>query len=73
MGSVPQRKEPALPKDKPARVNTGSVPKRREPALPKDKPQGYPSDLSEQEWVILEPLIPPAKPGVVLEASTCVK
>src|SRR5438128_2479194 len=23
----------------------------------------YPSDLSEQEWAILEPLIPPAKPG----------
>ena len=25
--------------------------------------QHYPSDLTEQEWVILEPLIPPAKPG----------
>lgn len=25
--------------------------------------QRYPSDLSEQEWAILEPLIPPAKPG----------
>ena len=23
----------------------------------------YPSDLTEQEWGILEPLIPPAKPG----------
>jgi putative transposase len=23
----------------------------------------YPSDLSEREWAILEPLIPPAKPG----------
>jgi Putative transposase of IS4/5 family (DUF4096) len=23
----------------------------------------YPSDLTEQEWAILEPLIPPAKPG----------
>jgi putative transposase len=23
----------------------------------------YPSDLSDQEWAILEPLIPPAKPG----------
>lgn len=23
----------------------------------------YPSDLTEKEWVILEPLIPPAKPG----------
>src|SRR5215467_11205717 len=25
--------------------------------------RAYPSDLSEQEWAILEPLIPPAKPG----------
>ncbi len=23
----------------------------------------YPSDLTEKEWAILEPLIPPAKPG----------
>jgi hypothetical protein len=23
----------------------------------------YPSDLSDQEWEILSPLIPPAKPG----------
>src|SRR5260221_525955 len=25
--------------------------------------QGYPSDLSDEEWAILGPLIPPAKPG----------
>ena len=25
--------------------------------------RSYPSDLNEQEWVMLEPLIPPAKPG----------
>ena len=25
--------------------------------------RGYPGDLSEQEWAILEPLIPSAKPG----------
>ena len=25
--------------------------------------QRYPSDLTDQEWTILEPLIPPAKPG----------
>ena len=25
--------------------------------------RSYPSDLNEQEWVILERLIPPAKPG----------
>jgi putative transposase len=23
----------------------------------------YPSDLTDEEWTILEPLIPPAKPG----------
>jgi putative transposase len=23
----------------------------------------YPSDLSDKEWAILEPLVPPAKPG----------
>ena len=27
------------------------------------KRKSYPSDLSEQEWSVLEPLIPPAKPG----------
>lgn len=26
-------------------------------------PQRYPSDLSDEEWAILEPLIPPPKPG----------
>jgi putative transposase len=25
--------------------------------------QGYPSDLTDRQWAILEPLIPPAKPG----------
>jgi len=25
--------------------------------------QGYPSDLTDEQWAILEPLIPPAKPG----------
>src|SRR5258708_39973580 len=27
------------------------------------KREAYPSDLSDEEWAILEPLIPPAKPG----------
>ncbi len=27
------------------------------------KRRSYPSDLGEQEWALLEPLIPPAKPG----------
>jgi putative transposase len=25
--------------------------------------ESYPSDLTDQQWAILEPLIPPAKPG----------
>ena len=25
--------------------------------------QSYPTDLTDDEWKILEPLIPPAKPG----------
>ncbi len=29
----------------------------------KMKRRSYPSDLTEEEWAILEPLIPPAKPG----------
>ena len=27
------------------------------------KREPYPSDVSDEEWAILEPLIPPAKPG----------
>jgi transposase len=42
--------------------------RRKQPSLPRAMPQkrssrGYPSDLTEQEWAILEPLIPPAKAG----------
>jgi transposase len=51
------------PKSKPTSSNTVSVPERREPSPPKGKLQGYPSDLTEQEWTILEPLIPKALPG----------
>jgi hypothetical protein len=29
----------------------------------KMKPRSYPSDLADEEWTILQPLIPPAKPG----------
>ena len=25
--------------------------------------KGYPSDLSDEQWARLEPLLPPAKPG----------
>jgi len=43
------------------------APERRKPSPPKTNrelsAQGYPSDLTEQEWAILKPLIPPAKAG----------
>ncbi len=29
----------------------------------KRKRKRYPTDLTEREWAILEPLVPPAKPG----------
>jgi putative transposase len=55
------------PADKRASGNTGYTPERRKPSPPKAhrelSAQGYPSDLTDQEWTILEPLIPPAKPG----------
>lgn len=55
------------PADKPTSGNTVSAPERRKPSPPKANrelsPQGYPSDLNDQEWTILEALIPPAKPG----------
>jgi transposase len=50
-----------------AQGSTASAPERRKPSPPKANsqlsPQGYPSDLSDREWAILQPLIPPAKPG----------
>ena len=55
------------PADKFAQGNTVSTSERREPVPPNVNrqlsAQGYPSDLTEQEWAILQPLIPPAKPG----------
>ena len=54
---------------RPARSDTGSVRERREQELsPRSAnkellPQRYPSDLTDQEWAFLSPLIPPAKPG----------
>jgi len=38
-------------------------PSQKRPAPQKRSSCGYPSDLSDQEWAILEPLIPPAKEG----------
>jgi len=32
-------------------------------ALPQPAVPGYPSDVTDEEWRILEPLIPPPKPG----------
>jgi transposase len=53
------------------RIHEETVPERQQKKQPSQKrptPQkrsscGYPSDLTEQEWAILEPLIPPAKEG----------
>jgi transposase len=65
--STPQPRKASPPKSQLAQGNTVSTPQPREPSLPKAKCKlsllGYPSDLSEQEWAILEALIPPAKPG----------
>jgi transposase len=61
--SVPEHWESSPPKSKPTSGNRMSVLECREPSPSKGKLQGYPSDLTEQEWAILEPLIPPAKPG----------
>ncbi len=65
--SAPERRKPSPPKGKLAQRETVSTPEREKRSTPKASSrlsaQGYPSDLSEQEWAILEPLIPPAKPG----------
>ena len=53
------------------RIHEETVPvrqRRKQPPQKRPTPQkrssrGYPSDLTEQEWAILEPLIPPAKVG----------
>ena len=37
--------------------------RRPPPAVPPRARPRYPSDLTEQEWALLAPLIPPAKPG----------
>jgi transposase len=43
------------------RKQTFSLTRNRERAV--QHSQSYPSDLSSEQWAILEPLIPPAKPG----------
>src|SRR6266487_6646738 len=53
-------------------------PRRKQPSLKRPTPQkrssrGYPSDLTEQEWAILDPLIPPAKGGGIRARRTCVR
>ena len=62
------RSSPAqAPQGKRAQGNRGSAREQREPSPPKmnrePSPQGYPSDLTDQEWAMLSPLIPEAKPG----------
>ena len=62
------RSSPAqAPQGKLAQGNRGSAREQREPSPPKvnrePSSQGYPSDLTDQEWAMLEPLIPQAKPG----------
>jgi transposase len=55
---------PQTPQHQPA--NAQSVPVRKRGEWHTTRPlslQSYPSDLTDQEWAILEPLLPPAKPG----------
>ncbi len=67
---IGSRPDPS-PQSTSAQEDTIAVRTRQKPAAPPkakrermaERSQGYPSDLSEQEWAILEPLIPPAKPG----------
>ncbi len=56
------------PQRKLAQGNTGSARERRKQQSPPKGTrelslQGYQSSLTDQEWAILSPLIPPAKPG----------
>ncbi len=63
MASTPEHREPSPAKSKSPSRTTVSAPEHREPSPAKSKLPGYPSDLNEQEWARLSPLIPPAKPG----------
>lgn len=58
MVSAAQRREQSPPKDKSAQRNTVPIRQGEERST-----QSYPSDLTDQEWEILEPLIPSAKEG----------
>jgi transposase len=53
--------------DKQVTVNPPSVRERRQRLPPQVSRQpsspGYPGDLTDRHWAILEPLLPPAKPG----------
>jgi transposase len=51
----PAHEEPVAVRKRGERRTTST---NRPPSL-----QSYPSDLTDQEWAILEPLLPPAKPG----------
>ena len=47
----------------PAPVASRQRQRQRPPAGPAHARPRYPSDLTDQQWAILEPLLPPAKPG----------
>ena len=53
----PQERRPAPPQP------TADRSRRPPAARPPHALQRYPSDLSDQEWALLEPLLSPAKPG----------
>jgi transposase len=57
MAVGPQERPPAPPPP------TADRSRRQPPAGQPRAPQRYPSDLSDQEWALLEALLPPAKPG----------
>ena len=33
----------------------------------------YPSDLTDDEWALVEPFIPPAKPAAASASKTCAR
>jgi transposase len=57
---TPRAQEATMPVQK-CKEQAFSPKGNRERAL--QRSQSYPSDLTDQQWAILEPLIPPAKPG----------
>ncbi len=73
--ATPERREPTSPKGKGACPTTVATPQPSKPSIPKAtrqfSAQGYLSDLIDEEWTILEPLIPPSQEGILV-ARICV-